>query len=86
MNFKKGYFCGFLDYGPCGLPEGFYGKNTTTLLGAGLVVFWPKICPEAWKSAKIEKMKKYGFFKVNSGTGYFFDFLDSGPCDHPGAL
>ena len=31
------------------------------------------------KSAPIEKIKKYGFFKVNSEQGYFFDFSDSGP-------
>tara|TARA_B100000446_G_scaffold173932_1_gene183314 strand:- start:148 stop:423 length:276 start_codon:yes stop_codon:yes gene_type:complete len=38
------------------------------------------------KSARIEKIKKYGFFKVNSEQGYFFDFSDSGPCGLPGGF
>ena len=36
------------------------------------------------KSARIEKIKKYGFFKVNSEQGYFFDFSGSGPGGLPG--
>ena len=43
-----------------------------------------KLALGAPKSARIEKIKKYGFFKVNSEQGYFFDFSDSGPCGLPG--
>ena len=38
------------------------------------------------KSVRIAKIKKYGFFRVNLGTGYFFDFPDSGPCGLPGGF
>ena len=35
------------------------------------------------KSARIEKTKKYDFFRVNSGRRHFFDFIEFWSCGLP---